>query len=158
MKKTLFFMLASALVASCSSEEDFQPKEPTVKKITVSLVGVEDKYGPWTSFVAYTEHRQALYAIIDGDTVISQNGTLDIPKGQVPSQLTVYAKSIYPSVIFASVTYRKRMSSPSQADELKVKIEGYVNDIQQLDTMRVMSAFSIEDKPKEKDYMFDVKI
>ena len=50
------------------------------------------------------------------------------------------------------------MSNPSEADELKIRIKGYINDIQYLDTVQTMRAFRKDEEIDDSDYMYDLKI
>ena len=98
--------------------------------------------------------------IQDGDTIIKNDGTFGILKGEIPlsGKIVLYSKMKETEWIYLGVTYRKRMSNPSEADELKIRIKGYINDIQYLDTVQTMRAFRKDEEIDDSDYMYDLKI
>ena len=76
-----------------------------------------------------------------------------------PKRICYYFKLVKETEwIYLGVTYRKRMSNPSEADELKIRIKGYINDIQYLDTVQTMRAFRKDEEIDDSDYMYDLKI
>lgn len=130
------------------------------KKASIYFEGNTEKVFPWVSFVAYTKNQETLFIIQDGDTVIKNDGTFSINRGEIPQscRVVLYSHIQDTEWIYLGVTYRKRMKNPSDADELKIKIQGYINDILYLDTMQIMRAFRSDEKIDASDYIYKIKI
>lgn len=157
--KTIIICLLVFVFQSCESSDTPEPK-CVRKKIYVYFEGNTEAVFPWVSFVAYTENHQTLYIMQDGDAIIKNDGTFNISRGNIPQsgKIVLYSDLKDSEWIYLGVTYRKRMENPSETDELKIRIQGYVNDIQYLDTMHVMPAFKSDEKIDESDYIYKLKI
>lgn len=157
--KTILICILVCLFQSCDNT-DMPETERVTKKVSVCFEGDPEGTYPWLSFVAYTENHETLYVIQDGDTIIKNDGTFGILKGEIPlsGKIVLYSKMKETEWIYLGVTYRKRMSNPSEADELKIRIKGYINDIQYLDTVQTMRAFRKDEEIGDSDYMYDLKI
>lgn len=157
--KTMIICIFVFVAQSC--EKTDVPEIKNAKKmVSVYFDGNTESVSPWVSFVAYTENHEPLYIIQNGDTVIGNKGTFGVEKGElpIPSKVVLFSELKDSEWIYLSVTYRKRMTSPSEVDDLKIKIKGYTNDIQNLDTIHIMRAFRADEKIDESDYIYKLKI
>ncbi len=159
MKRYNLLLILIILLQSCDGV-DINEKEYVEKKIAICFDGNPDKVYPWVSFAAHTEDHESLCIVQDNDTIINKDGTFSIERGKIPTsgQIVLYSKTRESGWIYLGVTYRKRMKTPSYSDELIVRIKGYVNDIQYLDTTHVMHAFNLEENINESDYIYKLKI
>ena len=150
-------LLCVGFLQGCSND-DFMEEEKIDKRITITFDGDFERVYPWMSFVAYTENREVLYAVVGNDTMMMRDGSLRIDRGEMGgiNQITLLSKQRSSGWIDVSVTYRKRMDSPSQSDDLKIDVKGYVNDALCLDTINVMHAFDMAYKPSAKEYIYQI--
>lgn len=156
--KTIIVCFLAFMLQSCENT-DTPETESVRKKVSVYFEGNSEAVFPWVSFVAYTENHQPLYIMQDGDEIIKNDGTFSILRGGLPlsGKVVLYSDLKDAEWIYLGVTYRKRMENPSEADELKIRIQGYVNDIQYLDTMHVMPAFRSDEEIDEVNYIYKLK-
>ena len=133
-------------------------EEKIDKRITVIFNGDFERIYPWMSFSAYTENREVLYAVVGNDTMMMRDGLFKIDRGEMGkiNQITLLSKQRSSSWIDVSVTYRKRMDSPSLSDDLKIDVKGYVNNALCLDTMNIMHAFDKDYKPSAREYIYQI--
>lgn len=157
--KTIIICFLVFMFQSCENT-DTPETEYVRKKVYMYFEGNAEAVSPWVSFVAYTENHQPLYIMQDGDVIINNDGTFSILKGEIPlpGKVVLYSDLKNAEWIYLGVTYRKRMTNPSEADELKIRIQGYINDVQYLDTMHVMPAFRSDEEIDESDYIYKLKI
>lgn len=155
----LLSICCSFLLQGCNKEEI--PKTKFVsKKITITFDGNFERVYPWMSFVAYTEDQTPLSVFVGNDLIIQKDGAFEIEKGRMGklSQITLSVKQRASNWVYISVTYRKRMKSPSQLDDLKINTKRIVDNVLSLDTTHVMHAFDLKDKPSSSEYIYHLKL
>ena len=155
--KPLYLVLLIIFFAFQSCDKtDFTNKEYVEKQLSLNLCGDNEKISPWTTMVAYTGNGSTLYVKQGKDTKVCKDGTFEISKGHCSTSdtITLYLKTRNPDWIHIGITYRKRMKSPSISDDLTIKIKGYVDNIQHIDTTHTIHAFYVDDKITESDYIF----
>lgn len=141
---------------SCDKTDFTTNKESVEKQLSLNLCGDNEKTSPWTTMVAYTGNRSTLYVKQGKEIKVCKDGMFEISKGYCSTSdtITLYLKTRDPDWIHIGVTYRKRMKFPSISDDLTIKIKGYVDNIQHIDTTHTIHAFCVDDKIKESDYIF----
>lgn len=155
----LLSICCSFLLQGCNKEE-FPKSKFVSKKITITFDGNFEKVYPWVSFVAYTEDQTPLYVLMGNDSIIQEDGAFEIERGKMGklSQITLLVKQRASNWVYISTTYRKRMKSPSQLDDLKINTKRFVDNVLSLDTTHVMRAFDIKDKPSRLEYIYHLKL
>ena len=157
--RTMIICILCLMFQSC--EETDVPEMKNIKKmVSVYFDGNSEDVSHWTSFVAYTESHEPLYIIQNGDTIIDNKGTFEIRRDEVPipGKVVLFSEFKDTGYIYISVTYRKRIKNPSETDDLKIRIQGYCNDILKLDTLHIMNAFRSDEKIDVSDYIYKLKI
>lgn len=151
------WIICAGFLQGCDNN-DFTEEEMIDKRITVTFDGDYERTYPWMSFSAYTENREVLYAVVGNDTMMMRDGLFKIDRGEMGeiNQITLLSRQRGSAWIDVSVTYRKRMDSPSQSDDLRVDVKGYANNVLCLDTTNIMHAFDKAYKPSEKEYIYQI--
>lgn len=79
------------------------------------------------------------------DTTACADGNFDLGRGELPKSghLVLRAEGTAPVTMHIVVTYRKRKETepPAESELLTVRIKGYADDVQVLDTTRLMRSF-----------------
>lgn len=143
---------------ACDSPEYIEEKI-FEKKIQISLYGDQKDVYPWVSIIAYTENHEPLYVVQQNDTTFYKDGTYRLSKGTIINSepITLCYKSKNQDWMYLSITYRKRMSNPSDSDILTVNLQGYTNGINTLDKMHLMYAFKLDESIEPSDYIYTIK-
>lgn len=153
----LLYLVCISILQSCNSNA-FTEEEMVNKRIVITFYGDFERIYPWMSFVAYTKNQETLHVIMDNDSVRMGDGGIQIERGEMgqTKQITLLSKQKLSDWTDVSVTYRKRMDSPSKSDDLKINIKGYVNNNLRLDTTNVMHAYNLNYKPTAKEYIYKI--
>lgn len=153
----ILWVICAGFLQGCDND-DFTEEEKMDKRITVTFDGDSERIYPWMSFSAYTKNRETLYAVVGSDTMTMNDGLFRIGKGEMGEihQITLLSRQKGSDWIDVSVTYRKRMDSPSSSDDLKIDMKGYVNNVLRLDTVNIMHAFDKDYKPSAKEYIYTI--
>lgn len=157
--KTIVICLSFFMFQSCDNS-DMPVANSFRKEASIYFEGNTERVFPWVSFVAYTENHEPLYIILNRDTTINNNGVFSISRGKIPQsgKIVLYSDFKGEGWIYLGITYRKRMEKPSKADELRIKIQGYTDEVLNLDTMQTMRAFRSDEKINESNYIYKLKI
>lgn len=157
--RTIILCFVISIFQSCESPET-PPIERVRKKISITLEGKTEAVFPWVTVTAYTENQNTLYIIQDDNLMIQKDGGISIEKGEIhPSgKITLYSDIRDKEWIHVGIRFLKLMKNPSETDKLKIRIQAYKNDIQYLDTTRIMSAFRVGEKPSSSEYIYALNI
>lgn len=130
------------------------------KKVEVFLEGNQDEIYPWVRFSANTYTDRPLYVVQGNDTTACADGSFDMGRGEFPKsgRLVLCAEGTKHDFMYVVVTYRKRKKTepPVESELLTVRIKGYADDVQVLDTTRLMRSFYAKELIMPDNYMFHV--
>lgn len=135
-------------------------KEYVSKKAEVFLEGNQDEIYPWLSFSAHTDNGKPIYLENGNDKMAFADGQCLLNWGEFPKsgRLVLRAEGTAPVTMHVGVTYRKRKETepPVESELLTVRIKGYADDVQVLDTTRLMRSFYAKELIMPDNYMFHV--
>ena len=159
----LFIGCAIALLLqSCDKNDPFPDVEDehVRKKVEVFLEGNQDEIYPWVRFSANTYTDRPLYVVQGNDTTACADGSFDLGRGEFPKsgRLVLCADGTKHDFMYVVVTYRKRKKTepPVESELLTVRIKGYADDVQTLDTTRIMPAYYAKEKIVYDNYTFKI--
>lgn len=150
------------MLQSCYKNDPFPDVEDehVRKKVEVFLEGNQDEIYPWVRFSANTYTDRPLYVVQGNDTTACADGSFDLGRGELPKSghLVLRAEGTAPVTMHVGVTYRKRKKTepPAESELLTVRIKGYADDVQVLDTTRLMRSFYAKELIMPDNYMFHV--
>lgn len=135
-------------------------KEYVSKKAEVFLEGNQDEIYPWLSFSAHTDNGKPIYLENGNDKMAFADGQCLLNWGELPKSghLVLCAEGTKHDFMYVVVTYRKRKKTepPAESELLTVRIKGYADDVQVLDTTRLMRSFYAKELIMPDNYMFHV--
>ena len=135
-------------------------KEYVSKKAEVFLEGNQDEIYPWLSFSAHTDNGKPIYLENGNDKMAFADGQCLLNWGELPKSghLVLRAEGTAPVTMHVGVTYRKRKETepPVESELLTVRIKGYADDVQTLDTTRIMPAYYAKEKIVYDNYTFKI--
>lgn len=122
----------------------------------VNLTGDLQNIVPWSRFSIYTEDNTSFNYINNGDTIFVKYGLYQ----------SVDTDFFYNPIIFErkykydvsnfhfAITYLKRCSKPSEADNLIVNIKAFENGELYKEENCIMRAYQISERPSSDEYIY----
>lgn len=158
INKCCLLLFLSAVFSLQGCDYDYPPARKYIdKKVLVSLEGIPEDTYPWVSLKANTEYAKSLFVVQGEDILVRKDGVYEADWGSVspPGNVMLFLREQDSVRIFLEVSYLKRMErTPSDSDNLTVRVQGYTDGVLRLDTTRVMRAFGKEEKTELSDYTF----
>ena len=155
-RKMIIGLIGVLCMISCSEESFYEERGDITKRIEINLTGDLQNIVPWSRFSIYTEDNTSFNYINNGDTIFVKYGLYQ----------SVDTDFFYNPIIFErkykydvsnfhfAITYLKRCSKPSEADNLIVNIKAFETGELYKEENCIMRAYQISERPSSDEYIY----